>query len=117
MSPSESVLSKQNNIFRYGLFFYCYGVYLHCGYEHSFISPHNGVINTSFQHYAHHARSSMNTPYHCGFFLTVWDEVRSFAAVTNFKSYPFRSSRLATLGTRNVSVQNVGGARPAVRPN
>ena len=33
-----------------------YGVYLHCGYEHQFISPHNGVINTSFQHYAHHAR-------------------------------------------------------------
>jgi len=60
---------------QYGLFFYTYGVYLHCGYEHQFISPHNGVINTSFQHYAHHARSSMNTPYHCGFFLTVWDRL------------------------------------------
>jgi len=60
---------------QYGLFFYTYGVYLHCGYEHSFISPHNGVINTSFQHYAHHARSSMNTPYHCGFFLKLWDKV------------------------------------------
>ena len=44
------------SVSRYGLFFYTYGVYLHCGYEHSFISPHNGVINTSFQHYAHHAR-------------------------------------------------------------
>jgi len=60
---------------QYGLFFYTYGVYLHCGYEHSFISPHNGIINTSFQHYAHHARSSMNTPYHCGFFLKFWDKV------------------------------------------
>lgn len=60
---------------QYGLFFYTYGVYLHCGYEHSFISPHNGFINTSFQHYAHHARSSKNTPYHCGFFLQIWDQL------------------------------------------
>jgi len=60
---------------QFGLFFYCYGVYLHCGYEHSFISPHNGFINTSFQHYAHHARSSMNTPYHCGFFFKIWDQL------------------------------------------
>jgi len=59
----------------FGLFFYIYGVYLHCGYEHSFISPHNGFINTSFQHYAHHARSSMNTPYHCGFFFKIWDQL------------------------------------------
>jgi len=60
---------------QFGLFFYTYGVYLHCGYEHSFISPHNKVLNTSFQHYAHHARSSMNTPYHCGFFLKLWDQL------------------------------------------
>jgi len=60
---------------QFGLFFYTYGVYLHSGFEHSFISPHNGIVNTSFQHYAHHARSSMNTPYHCGFFLTVWDRL------------------------------------------
>jgi len=60
---------------QFGLFFYTYGVYLHSGYEHSFISPHNGIINTSFQHYAHHARSSMNTPYHCGFFFKIWDKM------------------------------------------
>lgn len=60
---------------QFGLFFYTYGVYLHCGYEHSFISPHNRVLNTSFQHYAHHARSSMNSPYHCGFFLKLWDQL------------------------------------------
>ena len=29
---------------QFGLFFYTYGVYLHCGYEHSFISPHNPVL-------------------------------------------------------------------------
>ncbi|XP_023336753.1 delta(7)-sterol 5(6)-desaturase erg32 [Eurytemora carolleeae] len=62
---------------QFGLFFYTYGVYLHSGYEHSFISPHNKIINTSFQHYAHHARSSMNTPYHCGFFLKIWDQLFS----------------------------------------
>ena len=32
-------------------------------------------INTSFQHYAHHAKSLMNKPYHCGFFLKIWDQV------------------------------------------
>jgi len=60
---------------QFGLFFYCYGVYLHCGYEHSFISPHHPVINSSFQHYVHHARSSVNTPYHCGFFFKIWDQI------------------------------------------
>ena len=56
-------LSTDRAVSRYGLFFYTYGVYLHCGYEHSFISPHNGVINTSFQHYAHHARSPVCGPF------------------------------------------------------
>ena len=56
ISYNDAVLSS-----RYGLFFYTYGVYLHCGYEHSFISPHNGFINTSFQHYAHHARLNTRT--------------------------------------------------------
>jgi len=60
---------------QFGFFFYTYGVYLHCGYEHALISAHNPVINTSFQHYAHHAKSSMNTPYHCGFFLKIWDQL------------------------------------------
>jgi len=60
---------------QFGLFFYCYGVYLHCGYEHSFVSPHNKVINSSFQHYVHHARSSFKSPYHCGFFLKIWDQL------------------------------------------
>ena len=29
---------------QFGLFFYTYGVYLHCGFEHSFISPHNKSV-------------------------------------------------------------------------
>ena len=32
-------------------------------------------INTSFQHYCHHAKSLMNKPYHCGFFFKIWDQV------------------------------------------
>ncbi len=32
-------------------------------------------INTSFQHYCHHAKSQMNRPYHCGFFIKLWDDM------------------------------------------
>ncbi len=32
-------------------------------------------INTSFQHYCHHAKSLMNRPYHCGFFIKLWDNM------------------------------------------
>jgi len=61
--------------FQFAFFFYVYGVYLHCGYELKWISPHNKYINTSFQHYVHHAKSLMNKPYHCGFFVKVWDRM------------------------------------------
>ena len=27
------------------------------------------------QHYCHHAKSLMNKPYHCGFFIKLWDEL------------------------------------------
>jgi len=59
----------------YGIFFYAYGVYLHCGYEIPYISAHQNYINTSFQHYLHHARSSMNLPYHTGFYFKIWDQL------------------------------------------
>lgn len=59
----------------YGIFFYGYGVYLHSGHELPWLSSHNKYINTSFQHYCHHAKSSMNTPYHCGFFFKIWDNL------------------------------------------
>ena len=61
--------------FEYGLFFYFYGVYLHWGYEVEFLSAHNKYINTSFQHYCHHAKSLMNLPYHCGFYFKIWDQL------------------------------------------
>ena len=60
---------------QFGLQFYGYGVYLHWGYESKYLSSHNPVLNTSFQHYCHHAKSLMNTPYHCGFHFKIWDQL------------------------------------------
>eukprot|EP00004_Rigifila_ramosa_P020375 TRINITY_DN5285_c0_g3_i2.p1 TRINITY_DN5285_c0_g3~~TRINITY_DN5285_c0_g3_i2.p1 ORF type:complete len:330 (+),score=79.10 TRINITY_DN5285_c0_g3_i2:25-990(+) len=44
------------------IFFYAYGVYLHWGYELPWLSAHHPIINTSFQHYCHHALSIKNKP-------------------------------------------------------
>lgn len=60
---------------QFGFFFYVWGVYLHWGYEHPNLSAHNRYLNTSFQHYCHHAKSLMNRPYHCGFYLKIWDQL------------------------------------------
>jgi lathosterol oxidase len=61
--------------FTYGAFFYGYGVYLHWGYELSWLGAHQPVINTAFQHYVHHARSTLNKPMHTGFFFKLWDQI------------------------------------------
>ena len=61
--------------FTYGAFFYGYGVYLHWGYETRWLGAHNRWINTSFQHYVHHARSTLNRPLHTGFFFKLWDQL------------------------------------------
>jgi len=61
--------------FTYGLFFYAYGVYLHWGYESDWLHAHNPIVNTSFQHYCHHAKAILKKPYHCGFFLKCWDQI------------------------------------------
>ena len=60
---------------QFGLQFYGYGVYLHWGYESKYLSSHNPVLNTSFLHYCHRAKSLMNTPYHCGFHFKIWDQL------------------------------------------
>ena len=57
--------------FEFALFFYLYGTYLHWGYESPYVSAHNPILNTSFQHYIHHARSIKNIPYHTGFMFKV----------------------------------------------
>lgn len=59
----------------YGVFFYIYGVYLHWGYELDFPDAHHPWINTSFQHYLHHAVSTKGKPYHTGFFFKLWDQL------------------------------------------
>lgn len=61
--------------FTYGAFFYGYGVYLHWGYELSWPDAHHPWINTAFQHYVHHARSTLNKPMHTGFFFKLWDQI------------------------------------------
>jgi len=61
--------------FTFALFFYGYGVVLHCAHEAEWPDAHHPIINTSFQHFAHHARSVKNKPYHTGFFFKVWDQL------------------------------------------
>jgi lathosterol oxidase len=63
----------------YGAFFYGYGVYLHWGHELAYPDAHHPWINTSFQHYLHHARSRENLPIHTGFFFKVWDKIAGSA--------------------------------------
>ena len=38
--------------------FYGYGVYLHWGYESTWLGAHNPVFNTAYHHYMHHAISA-----------------------------------------------------------
>eukprot|EP00300_Choanocystis_sp_HF-7_P025186 c26888_g1_i1.p1 GENE.c26888_g1_i1~~c26888_g1_i1.p1 ORF type:complete len:326 (+),score=75.68 c26888_g1_i1:61-1038(+) len=61
--------------FEFAVFFYVYGVYLHWGYELPFVSAHQPILNTSFQHYCHHAKAIIGKPYHCGFFFKIWDQL------------------------------------------
>jgi lathosterol oxidase len=60
----------------YSVFFYFYGVYLHSGHEVDWIlDAHHPFINTSYQHYVHHAKSVYKKPYHTGFFFKIWDQL------------------------------------------
>jgi len=69
------------------LFFYAYGLVLHTGYEFEhIIDAHHPIMNTAFQHYFHHARSTKNKPYHCGFFLKIWDQ--KFGSVYEHEGNP-----------------------------
>ena len=60
--------------FTFVAFFYGYGAYLHWGHELEWPDAHHPWINTSFQHYIHHARSTLHKPYHTGFFFKLWDQ-------------------------------------------
>jgi lathosterol oxidase len=62
----------------FGIFatlFYGYGVYLHWGYESSYLSTHNPIFNTSYHHYHHHAVSVIGKPVYTGFFFKIWDNL------------------------------------------
>ena len=61
--------------FTFAAFFYGYGAYLHCGHELQWPGAHHRWINSAFQHYVHHAKSSLNRPYHTGFFFKWWDRM------------------------------------------
>jgi lathosterol oxidase len=61
--------------FTFAVFFYGYGAYLHWGYELAWPDAHHPWINTSFQHYLHHARSTLRRPLHTGFFFKLWDKL------------------------------------------
>ena len=73
--PCIAPVNMDVMFFTYGLLFYAYGVYLHWGYEASWLSAHNPILNTAFQHYCHHAKAILNKPYHCGFFFKIWDQL------------------------------------------
>lgn len=62
-------------VFIYAVFFYMYGVYLHWGHETEWLDAHHPIVNTSYQHYVHHAKSTYGKPYHTGFFLKLWDQM------------------------------------------
>jgi len=59
----------------FAVFFYCYGCYLHWGYELDYPDAHHPIFNTAFQHYCHHAKALIFKPYHCGFFFKIWDNL------------------------------------------
>ncbi|CAE7661633.1 Sc5d, partial [Symbiodinium pilosum] len=59
----------------FAVMFYAYGVYLHSGYELAWPDAHHPIINTSFQHYLHHAEGAVGKPYHTGFFVKIWDRM------------------------------------------
>lgn len=73
--PLLSPVNMELLFFTYTVFFYFYGVYLHYGHELSWLDAHHPVINTSYQHYIHHAKSIYGKPYHTGFFLKIWDQI------------------------------------------
>lgn len=62
-------------VFIFAVFFYAYGVYLHCGHELDWPNAETPFLNTSYYHIAHHAFSINQKPLHTGFFFRCWDEL------------------------------------------
>mmetsp|Transcript_660 Transcript_660/g.792 ORF Transcript_660/g.792 Transcript_660/m.792 type:complete len:305 (-) Transcript_660:137-1051(-) len=60
---------------QWAIIFYMYGTYLHWGYESQYISAHNSILNTAYDHYLHHSRSIKNKAIRTGFFFKIWDNI------------------------------------------
>jgi lathosterol oxidase len=73
--PTLMPMNLDMVFFTYGAFFYCYGTYLHWGFEFDYPDAHHPILNTSYQHYLHHAVSINKRPYHTGFFFKIWDQL------------------------------------------
>mmetsp|Transcript_52145 Transcript_52145/g.113536 ORF Transcript_52145/g.113536 Transcript_52145/m.113536 type:complete len:335 (+) Transcript_52145:189-1193(+) len=52
-----------------------YGMYFHSGHELDCLPYDHPFINTSYQHYVHHALSYKNKPYYTGFVFKIWDDL------------------------------------------
>lgn len=52
-----------------------YGMYFHCGHEFESLPYNHPILNTSYQHYVHHALSYRNKPYYTGFVFKIWDDI------------------------------------------
>lgn len=61
--------------FIYGGLLLPWGVYHHLGHEFERLDAHHKWLNTSYQHYLHHALAVIHKPYHCGYFLKSWDQL------------------------------------------
>lgn len=85
--------------FEYSTFFYIYGCYLHWGYEFNYPDAHHPIINTAFQHYAHHARAFIGKPHNCGFFFKIWDQL--FGSSFNEECFCVKCQRAK--GTRTLA--------------
>lgn len=62
--------------FTFTLLFYGYGTTLHWGFESTYLSAHNSIVNGSYEHYYHHAKATLRTgPIYTGFFFKIWDSL------------------------------------------
>jgi lathosterol oxidase len=83
----------------FGVFFYAYGVFLHCGFEPDWLPPDNKfLINTSYHHWLHHNKSIKNKPLHTGFMSQVWDIM--FGSVYDGACLSAKAARDAGLRTK-----------------
>lgn len=73
--PSLISVNMDLLFFCFAALFYGYGVYLHSGYETSYLSAHHPVLNSSYHHYYHHAVSTKDRPVYTGFFVKLWDQL------------------------------------------